>query len=362
MNMTQSIDNKNTWLSGFKTARCLRVVNETWDVKTFWFALENNDALSFKPGQFLSFTFNIDGKTINRCYSISSSPTQPYQFGITIKRVPGGLVSNWTHDHLNIDSKVTVAPPTGHFNCIDITAKKYLFLSGGSGITPSMSMVRWMQDSGQTPDVHFMHSARSPKDIIFKDELLQIDAKWPNFQLSTLCEEKCPENGWSGYRGRLTANQVQHICPDYKERTIMCCGPEPYMKAVRQILESIDFPMENYVEESFGAPAPSTSELSQSPDESSDKRVNIDVQLNFTTTNKQASGESKTSVLDTAQANGIWIQAGCRTGICGSCKVIKTSGSITMDEQPIGLSKEEITEGYILACCSYPQSDLSIKA
>lgn len=358
MSMPQFSENEKVWESGFKTARCLRVVNETRDVKTFWFALAGNEPLKFKPGQFLNFTFRIEGKEVYRCYSISSSPTQPYQFGITIKQVPGGLVSNWLHENLVLGDEVAISPPAGHFNCIDVQAEKYLLLSGGSGITPNMSIIRWMKETGQTKDVHFMHSARSPEDIIFEDELQQIDAQWENFQLSILCENKSPKRGWSGYKGRLTSALLECMCPDYNERVIMCCGPAPYMQAVRKTLEMLNFPMENYYEESFGSPMLASAELTLVETDVADS---VSVQLSFSTSNKQVISDSNTTVLDSAQANGVWIQAGCRTGICGSCKVLKTSGSVMMDD-PVGLSESELDEGYILACCSYPKEDLSIQA
>lgn len=359
MNMPLLLENETTWQSGLKRARCLRIVDETPDVKTFWFALEDHQPLGFKPGQFLSFNFTIEGKEVIRCYSISSSPAQPYQFGVTIKRVPGGQVSNWLHDTLTVGESVTVSPAAGHFNCIDIAADKYLLLSGGSGITPGMSMVRWMMDAGQLGDVHFVHSARSPEDIIFNHELLQIDAQWPDFRLATLCEETAPGQGWSGYRGRLTPELLRCICPDYQQRTVMCCGPAPYMQAVREMLEALNFPMHQYYEESFGGPAPQASE--PAGEVTGEAREVISAQLSFTTTNKQVAGGSDTSVLDSAQAAGVWIPAGCRTGICGSCKVMKTSGSVIMDD-PMALSGDERDAGYILACCAYPQDDLAIEA
>ncbi|WP_261843327.1 hybrid-cluster NAD(P)-dependent oxidoreductase [Aliamphritea ceti] len=358
MNMTLLVDNLPTWQTDEKAARCIRVVNETWDVKTFWFSLADDQPLHFKPGQFLSFTFNIKGENVSRCYSIASSPAQPYQFGVTVKRVPGGLVSNWLHDNLFSGSETRVLPATGHFNCIDYKADKYLLLSGGSGITPGMSMVRWIQDTGEQADVHFVHSARSPEDIIFYNELLEIDAQRSNFQLSVLCEEKSPGRGWSGYRGRLNAALLENICPDYKDRTVMCCGPAPYMNAVRQMLESLQFPMQNYVEESFGSPPAASPEIAEPAEHDN---VKLATEISFSNSNKTADSTSAISVLEAAQASGVWIQAACRSGICGSCKVLKTSGDVSMDN-PMALSDSDRDAGYILACCAYPESDLTIEA
>lgn len=358
MSLPFAIDQETFWASGTKTAHCLRIVQETWDVKTFWFELENQAPLAFKAGQFLSFTFLIDGQSVSRCYSISSSPNQPYQFGITVKQVEGGLVSNWLHEHLAQGQTVTVAAPMGHFNCVDVKADKYLLLSGGSGITPSMSMTRWLQALGQKVDIHFVHSARSPDDIIFYQELLQIDAQWGSFQLSILCEDTQQGQAWSGYRGRLTPELLKILCADFKERIVMCCGPAPYMQAVKAMLEALNFPMEHYYEESFGTPLQTpTLETITSEEPQQAQTVNV----TFAQTNKQVVTDTNQSVLDIAQANGVWIQSACRTGICGSCKVIKKDGSVIMHD-PIALTDAEIEEGYILACCAYPEADLLIEA
>lgn len=347
------------WDQNLKTVRCLRVEDETRDVKTFWFTCQDEEALRFKPGQFLTFTFAIDGKEAVRCYSISSSPTQPCQFAITVKRVSGGLVSNWLHDHLTAGDTATVSAPAGHFNCTDIVADRYLLLSGGSGITPGMSMVRWMRDTGRLGDVHFIHSARSPEDIIFHRELLQIDRQWPQFQLSLLCEDKGSELGWAGYRGRLNASLLAYLCPDYRQRTILCCGPAPYMQAVREMLGQLSFPMDQYVEESFGSPAAGpaidTGGQEMLPDAALSSRVH------FAVSAQEGKGSSCESLLDTALANGIWIPSACRTGICGSCKVRKVGGTVVM-EGAMALSEKERDDGYILACCAYPQDDVTLEA
>ena len=347
------------WDLGHNVAQCLRAVDETPDVKTFWFALQNNEALSFKPGQFLTFTFSIEGQEAVRCYSISSSPSQPCQFAITVKRVPGGLVSNWLHEHLKTGDAVTITAPAGHFNSTDIVAERYLLLSGGSGITPGMSMVRWMRDTGRLGDVHFIHSARSPGDIIFHQELLKIDSQWPQFQLSLLCEDKDSKFGWAGYRGRLNAALLEYLCPDYRQRTVLCCGPAPYMQAVREMLDQLSFLMEQYAGELFGSP--SARLTTEPPAECVHSDTAVTCRVYFSMSAQERQGSSCESLLDTALANGIWIPSACRTGICGSCKIRKVSGTVAM-EGAMALSEKECGDGYILACCAYPQDDVTLEA
>lgn len=153
----------------------------------------------FKPGQFVTLELEIEGKPVMRSYTISSSPSVPYSFSITVKRVPGGLVSNFLHDTMHEGAELPVHGPVGLFNAIDFPAQKVLYLSGGVGITPVMSMARWFYDTNGNVDMVFVHSARSPKDIIYHRELEQMASRIPNFSLHIICEK----HGWAS-RGRVT--------------------------------------------------------------------------------------------------------------------------------------------------------------
>ncbi|UTW12898.1 hybrid-cluster NAD(P)-dependent oxidoreductase [Marinobacterium rhizophilum] len=359
MNMPVAIEHAVQCQTGQKTVRCLRIVNETRDVKTFWFGLKAGETLAFKPGQFLSMTFVIDGADQTRCYSISSTPNQPRQFSVTVKRVPGGQVSNWLHDSLDVGTELRVGTPAGHFNCIDIRADKWLLLSGGSGITPGMSMVRWMLQAGDYQDLHFVHSARSPEDIIFHDELLGLDRQWPDFRLSVVCEQAGGEHGWGGYRGRLNAELLNLICPDFRTRRILCCGPAPYMQGVRELLETLGYPMQQYVEESFGGAMVPQAKAPQAEAPKPADQVSAPVAIHYARSQKQGQGSTEQSLLDIALASGIWIESACRNGICGSCKVRKLEGSVSMSGA-MALDAGQISEGYVLACCAYPLEDMTL--
>src|SRR5262249_28655349 len=101
-------------------------------------------------------------------------------------------------------------------------------------------------------DIVFLHSARSPKDIIFRRELELIDAQRENFRLFITCSSAPHGDSWPGCIGRISAELIQMICPDLTERVVLTCGPQPFMAATRSLLDSLGFPMGNYHEESFG--------------------------------------------------------------------------------------------------------------
>jgi ferredoxin-NADP reductase len=318
----------------------------------------------FKPGQFVTLELEIDGQPVMRSYTISSSPSVPYSFSITVKRMPGGVVSNWLHDNLAAGDELAVHGPVGLFNCIDFPSDKVLMLSGGVGITPLMSMMRWYFDTNATVDVEFIHSARSPKDIIYHRELAHIFSRISDFKLHIVCEHS-DELGeaWYGFRGYLNQKMLELMTPDFMEREIFCCGPTPYMNAVKHLLESNGFDMSHYHEESFGAtPAEvrkDVKELAAEAAEAEPVPVADQHQVAFVATGKSIRVDPGETVHAAAAKLGLHIPKACGMGICGTCKVMKTAGEVSMEHNG-GITDEDVAEGYILSCCSVPQGDVVI--
>ncbi|MEY4545643.1 MAG: hypothetical protein RL685_1838, partial [Pseudomonadota bacterium] len=148
------------------------IVQDTHNVYTFRLQGDPLCRFVYWPGQFCTLVVNIDGKKVVRSYSISSSPTRPFVLEVTIKRVPGGLVSNWLPDHLKVGDRLEISGPKGRFCLVPgQIPKKMLFLSAGSGITPLMSMSRWLCDLSANVDVKFLNSIQAPQDLVFRGEL-----------------------------------------------------------------------------------------------------------------------------------------------------------------------------------------------
>jgi ferredoxin-NADP reductase len=335
---------------------CRQVRDETHDVKTFLFSARKPKRFRFLPGQFLTFDFPIGGEIVNRCYTISSSPTRPYLISITVKRVPGGPVSNWLHDTLKPGMEIAVSGPMGEFTSALHPAKKMLFLSGGSGITPSMSMARAAHDLADPTDIVFVHSARSPVDIIFRDELALMERNSPQFRAVAICEGDAPFERWGGYRGRLSLANLELIAPDFREREIFTCGPSAYMAAARAILDAAGFDRTHYHEESFVfAELPAAEqEIVQAAESGKSFRVTL------TKSNKSFDCPSDSFVLDAARKAGLRLASSCTQGMCGTCKSKMTEGKVEMNHKG-GIRQREIDQGMVLICCSKPLSDLVIE-
>ncbi|MGB1238181.1 MAG: FAD-binding oxidoreductase [Pseudomonadales bacterium] len=357
--------NTNTWSNGRHLVRCVKAIRETKDVMTFCFMAEQPVMFFFKPGQFVTLELEIDGVQVMRSYTISSSPSVPYSFSLTIKRVPGGLVSNWMHDNMVEGTELPVHGPVGLFNCIDFPSDKVLFLSGGVGITPVMSMARWFYDTNAEVDMQFVHSARTPEDIIYRRELELMSSRVSNFQLSLICERREVGQSWSGYLGYLDHQKLELVAPDFMQREIFCCGPEVYMNAVKKMLKAAGFDMSRYHEESFGAtPVEAEQDAIDQAEvavEDAEALTPGDMhKVDFTNVGKSIQVAPGETVHAAASKLGLMIPKACGMGICGTCKVLKTSGEVVMEHNG-GITDDDVADGYILSCCSVPQSDVVVE-
>ncbi|MER8527651.1 hybrid-cluster NAD(P)-dependent oxidoreductase [Mesorhizobium sp. M0494] len=324
---------------------CRRVIDETHDVKTFVLTPTSDRMFCFSAGQYVLVHLRINGAAVTRSYSVSSPPTRPLDLQITVKRTPGGLVSNWLHDNLMPGDGIEIEGPLGSFNLDDLPHAKSLFLSGGSGITPVMSMLRAFTDRAADQDIRFIHSARTPEDIIFRLELDALAARFPNVKVTCICSQE--DAAWRGPTGRIGSQMLLNLVPDLHSRTIFACGPESYMKTARGCLEAIGLARSQYHEESFGGGNSSRS-VPASKVSSSVRFVRSGIAHDC------APGET---LLEAARQCGVYVPTACQQGVCGTCRIAKLSGEVVMDDVG-GLTLEDKSAGYVLACCSRPQGDV----
>lgn len=331
---------------------CTAVIDVTHDVRSFVFELPGGRALGFRPGQYLTFSFEVDGRRLERCYTVSSSPAQPAAPTITVKRVPGGPVSTWLHDQLRVGDTVHASGPLGTFSTVDHPSDRYLFLSAGSGITPVMSMTRDLRDRGDPADVVFVHCARSPRDIVFRSELERLVGSG-HAAVSILCEDDCPGETWDGPRGRLSLATLLGAAPDLLDRDIFTCGPPPFMAAVRELLTLLAADPLRCHEESFLLGASAQAVASTPEDTAPSYRVEL------LRSGRVIDCDAGTTVLEAAARAGVTLLSSCGEGVCGTCKSTMVSGRVEMHHGG-GIRQREIDDGRILLCCSRPRDDLRI--
>ncbi len=351
------LDQAKPWNSHTELLECTMVLQDSHNVKTFCFQTADASYFRYLPGQFITLELDIDGDKVYRTYTLSSSPSRPLCLTISVKTQPGGRVSNWLHENLKVGDRVRAFGPSGIFSFHNHVADKYLFLSGGVGITPMMSMTRWLFDFGIHTDVTFIHSAQTPADIVFRAELEAISARLPEFKVAFVCERPNPYGAWTGYSGRLNQLMLELSCPDYAEREIFCCGPEPYMRAVRDILHAAGFDMRRYHEESFVTPVHDETEIPVHDDVMID--ASHGAKVRFTASDLVLDCRESDTLLTVAKEAGLHIPSACMFGVCGTCKVRKTAGEVHMVHNG-GITDDEIAEGYVLACCSNPLGEVTI--
>ncbi|CAB3637954.1 hybrid-cluster NAD(P)-dependent oxidoreductase [Paraburkholderia rhynchosiae] len=337
-----------------RTLVCCRVLAETHDVRTFVFAAEQGKPFTFEPGQFVTVTAEIEGKPVSRCYTISSPPTRPYTLSITVKRAPGGVMSNWLHDNMTEGSTLSAYGPSGIFTPSAGPSEKALYLSAGSGVTPLMSMTRAAFDLGQDRDIVFVHSARTPEDIIFAKELAALEQVSRTLRVIHICEAQSEKGDWQGPLGRLSLDLLKECVPDYQEREVFTCGPAGYMEAVRKTLLDGNHNPSRYHQESFNF-AETVEVVEAAPEETASAQPCFTVRL--ARSGKTFTVDASQTVLAAARKAGVPLPSSCSQGICGTCKTTLLEGTVEMKHNG-GIRPREIDRGLRLMCCSKPTSDI----
>ncbi|QMV16346.1 FAD-binding oxidoreductase [Vibrio spartinae] len=328
---------------------CTEKWHETPDTVSFVLACpENARRFHFKPGQFASLGFEIDGQIAYRAYSISSLPDQT-MMKFTVKRVEGGQVSNHVIDHLSSGDRVQLLKPQGAFNNVDCTHRgRVALISAGCGITPVMSMAAdWLSREGI--DVVFIHIARDVRHTIYYEELLHLNTVHPSFHLKLLLKQA---GNSEHMQGRLDQDYLLKMCPDILERTVYLCGPERFMQDVTTYLDQIGFQMADCYQERFSAAAMASD---SPPSDTETGPVTVAVPGFGVTVDAQAGD----ALLDVLESAGVPVIAACRSGICGSCKCRVEQGQVEFSSQET-LSEADIRSGYVLACSSRIRSDLKV--
>jgi len=334
------------WQRGKLLLRCIQVIEETHDVKTFRFVAEPPKLFCYHPGQFMTLEVPIDANIVRRSYTISATPSRPHVISITVKRVERGQVSNWLHDNLSAGDPLFVDGPHGMFTCAPDEAGPYLFISGGSGITPVMSMSRWLYDTTSDADIQFLHFARSPDDLIFAHELRLMERHLSSFRCQFVCSQATEKSGWTGPVGRISPELLAKLVPDLKKRSVYLCGPVPFMDAARGMLEQIGFDTTRFHQEIFGG-------VPRRDPGAAEAQASKSAKVMFSASKIEVDCKGSDYILDLALAEGLPVAYSCRAGQCGTCKVTLLEGKVEHDCAN-GLTPDDEKDGHILACQARP--------
>ncbi|SJM51866.1 ferredoxin reductase [Gulosibacter sp. 10] len=225
------------------TAECVETVPEVGDMMTFVFRRTDGAPLAFRSGQYVNIAFPVDGPDadpVDRSYSISSAPTQPWTFAITVKRETGGRVSPWVHEHVRPGTVLEMLGPVGAFHLPDADRRaRFLFLAAGSGITPLMSMVRTVHSLPGAADIVLLYHGAAPGTFAFSRELEYLASVDYRIVVYYSLGDRSVDGSWEGMAGRLTASMIEEVAPDANGRQVYACGPEGYLNAAGELLRDL---------------------------------------------------------------------------------------------------------------------------
>ncbi|WP_040281678.1 ferredoxin--NADP reductase [Psychroserpens damuponensis] len=351
-------------MRNFYQLKILGIKKETEDSTSVAFDVPSElyETFNYKPGQYLTLKFSINGEEVRRSYSLCSSPVLEEPLRIGVKRVKDGLVSNHINDNLKAGDTVDVMPPDGRFFA-DVkkdSYKTYYLFSAGSGITPILSILKTVLLTEARSYVHMIYGNRSQDSIMFNTELNALQEHYSDrFILEHTLSR--PKSNWSdlwktskeqSYRkGRVDTDAVKWFVNEYppyaQNAQYYICGPGTMIENTKKALKSIDVPEDRIFIESFGGSASVDTTKAY-------ENAKLTAHLNGETI-QIAIPQGKT-VLRTLIDAGKKPPYSCEGGVCSTCMCKLTSGKIHMNNN-LALSDKEVEQGYILSCQSIPLTE-----
>lgn len=328
------------------------IIPATKDAKTIRFVSENGYLPPFEAGQYINVAVEIDGVRTTRPYSICSSPRQRAYYEITVARIKNGFVSDYFLDNAKVGDKFEANGPSGvfHFNPV-FHYKRSVFLAGGSGITPFMSMIREVLEKGLDRELHLIYGARNIDLAIFDAELKDFAKKYNNFHYTLVLSDKDAKGG--DRNGFIDADCIKDVVKTLDKTTFYLCGPQVMTDFCVDMLKSLNVRPRDIRREMFGARQDSQNEPCF-PKELTGSEV-----FKLKVGDKVIDAKCNESILCALERAGIRVNVCCRSGECSLCRVKLVSGKVFMPRGVLLRHADEMF-GYIHSCKAYPISDVEI--
>jgi stearoyl-CoA 9-desaturase NADPH oxidoreductase len=293
------------WSARELRGRVLEVRRETEDSATLVIKPGWGFSFDYQPGQYIGIGVLVDGRWRWRSYSLTSSPvTGARIITITVKAMPEGFLSTHLVGGLAPGTIVRLAAPQGNFVMPDPAPSSVLFITGGSGITPVMSMLRTLARRDQVTDVVHLHSAPTESDVLFGAELAELGHAHDGYRLrlrSTRTE------------GRLDLSRLADEVPDWRQRQTWACGPEGLLNAAERVWTAAGIAERLHLERFAVSKAAVHGQGGTVEFARSQKTVTVD---------------AATPLMDAGESVGVQMPFGCRMGICQSCVVSLVDGHV----------------------------------
>ena len=343
---------------GTQHLKVAKVVEHGADVKSFWLEADpekGTNALAwFSAGQYLSVSLEVGPVKLTRPYSLSSSPREALEghYMLTIKRVEGGLASNYILDNWTVGTQVTASEPLGVFTYEPLRdAKTVIGIAGGSGITPFRSLAKAIADGDEDACMILLYGSRTLDDAVFQEEFKALEG--PKFKLVNVLSHENQDGCENGF---ITAELIKKYAPE-GDYSIFLCGPQAMYNFVDKEIEKLGLRKKFIRHELFGEYFGPAKEV----DYPKDVALEFKLTVRIAGTEQTVTAPADTSLLRTLEANGIAAPAHCRSGECGWCHSKLVSGEVYTPKSVDGRREADYIYGYIHPCCSFPLSDLVIE-
>jgi ferredoxin-NADP reductase len=330
----------------------VQITEQTPDSKTLRFAVTGERKLDAQPGQFLTFSFLFDGKKETRCYSICSSPARSGYVEITPKRVKDGRVSVFLNDRAAVGMTVEATGPFGRFYLTPANDKKIVLLAAGSGITPMIAMLRYLDDLCIDTQATLLYCVRTRSDIMFRREFDELQGRLKNFRYHVLLSQ--PDAEWLGARGHINGDFIRKTVPEMDGRVFFLCGPAPFMQTVRGSLTDSGVQPERIRQETFGG-------AGAEPKPAMPRTAETGFTVEFASSGKTGTVLEGQTLLEAAAQAGVEIPSACRQGQCGTCKTRLLAGDVQMTAEQ-GLDPESKARGFVLTCVGHANGNVRLDA
>lgn len=330
------------------------IIQETPSTTTLRLVTREGKLPPFQAGQYISLQAEINGIRTSRPYSISSSPQQTAYYDVTVRRIPNGFVSDYLLDQVKVGDALESSGPAGHFYYNPIFhGNRLLYVAGGSGITPFISMIRENIDLGLPKQIDLFYGSKTAAELIFHDELQKMAAKHSDFNYYPVVETRPSDD--SGLRGLISSDMIKSVLGDVNLDTIYICGPEAMYANLIPQLGSLGVPSRRIRREIFAAAADISREPGWPQELNPEKTFSVQVAGQKIIPAK--AGEPLLAALERA---GILVPSLCRSGECSLCRVQLLGGEV-FQAPGVLLRESDKKYGYIHSCKAYPITDLEIR-
>lgn len=328
------------WSTHEVRARVVAIRHQTADTVTLQLR-PNAHWEGFIPGQFIKLTVDVDGVRRSRCFSPANSAHENDLVELTARVQEDGKVTPYLKSRLQVGEVVTLSAADGEFALPAQRPDNLLLISGGSGITPVMAMLRTLADEQYRGGISFLHYARSAADQLYGAELQELAQRLPQLRLLRVYEQGTE----GGAQGRFSIEQLGQLVPDFAQAETFLCGPPGLMQAVENSYRDCKL-LNQLHQERFTAPAPLAINAGE-----------VSGELRFAHSERLADNDGR-SILEQAETAGLSPKHGCRMGICSTCSCRKTAGVVRnlLTGELSGSEAEDVR-----ICVSAPVGDVTLE-